>query len=181
MRHAFVSVLFLYTTLAFGQTPPANDPTKLSLDRIFNTDDFKGQSAPNIQWLKNGAHTLLAPSKEIKEGKDIVRIDADGKREILVPATKLIPEKVQKPLVIEGYYFSTDSDIVLIYTNSVKVWRRNTRGDYYTFRRSTGKLVKLGGSAKSSTLMFAKLAPDGKQVGFVNENNIYSILQAIDA
>ena len=178
MRHAFVSVLFLYTTLAFGQTPPANDPTKLSLDRIFNTDDFKGQSAPNIQWLKNGAHTLLAPSKEIKEGKDIVRIDADGKREILVPATKLIPEKVQKPLVIEGYYFSTDSDIVLLYTNSAKVWRRNTRGDYYTFRRSTGKLVKLGGSAKSSTLMFAKLAPDGKQVGFVNENNIYT--QSVD-
>jgi dipeptidyl-peptidase 4 len=43
--------------------------------------------------------------------------------------------------------------VVVIFTNSVKVWRQNTRGDYWTFHRSSGQLAKLGGDAKPSTLM----------------------------
>src|SRR4029077_527624 len=40
-------------------------------------------------------------------------------------------------------------------------------------RRSTGKLTKIGGDAKPSTLMFAKLSPDRARVGYVRENNLY--------
>ena len=37
----------------------------------------------------------------------------------------------------------------------------------------TGKLHRLGGEAKPSTLMFAKFAPDGQTVAYVRENNLY--------
>jgi dipeptidyl-peptidase-4 len=100
-------------------------------------------------------------------------VDAAGKDEVLVAAEKLVPAGAKEPLSIQGYDLSADRDVVLIYTNSAKVWRVNTRGDYWTFRRSTGALARLGGDAKPATLMFAKLSPDGTRVGYVRGNDLY--------
>ncbi|MBL8189763.1 MAG: S9 family peptidase, partial [Acidobacteria bacterium] len=52
-------------------------------------------------------------------------------------------------------------------------WRSNTRGDYWVFELASKKLQKLGGTAKPSSLMFAKFSPDATRVGYVRENNIY--------
>jgi dipeptidyl-peptidase-4 len=153
--------------------PPKPDPAKLTLDRIFASDDFKPDPVPAVRWLDGGAYTALVPSKAHKGANDLVRFDAAGKGEVLVSADKLIPAGAKQPLAVHGYELSKDGDVVLIFTNSVRVWRQNTRGDYWTFRRSTGALRKLGGDAKPSTLMFAKLDPDGARVGYVRDNNLY--------
>ena len=63
--------------------------------------------------------------------------------------------------------------MLLIFTNTKRVWRANTRGDYWILNLETNNLKKLGGDAKSSTLMFATLSPNNKYVGYVRENNIY--------
>jgi dipeptidyl-peptidase-4 len=153
---------------------PAPDQAKLTLDRIFASGDFRGDPVPQVKWLDGGAYTTLEPSKTIKEASDLVRFDATGKREVLVSAEKLIPPGGDgKPLSVQGHELSKDLDLMLIYTNSARVWRQNTRGDYWTFRRSTGKLARMGGDAKPSTLMFAKLSPDGQRVGYVRENNLF--------
>ena len=34
---------------------------------------------------------------------------------------------------IESFFFSQDKKKVLIFTNSVRVWRYNTRGDYFVY------------------------------------------------
>jgi dipeptidyl-peptidase-4 len=61
-----------------------------------------------------------------------------------------------------------------VFTNSKKVWRQNTRGDFWALELATWRLTKLGGSdAKPSTLMFAKFSPDGNRVAYVRENNLY--------
>ena len=146
--------------------PAAAQP--LTLDRIFASDEFRGQHGTSVKWLPGGGSTTLAPAKG--GGSDIVRVDAAGKREVLVPANKLVPPDAKQPLAIHGYELSKDRDVVLIYTNSVKVWRANTRGDYWTFRRSTGALAKIGSDAPASSLMFAKLSPDGARVGYVRGN-----------
>ncbi|MBI5758245.1 MAG: S9 family peptidase [Planctomycetales bacterium] len=148
-------------------------PARLTLDRVFASEEFKGDRVPKVKWLEGGTYTTLQPSKIHKEASDIVRVDAGGKSEVLVPEEKLVPTGAKGPLAIQDYELSKDLDLALIYTNSVKVWRQNTRGDYWTFRRSTGQLAKLGGDAKPSTLMFAKLSPDGTRVGYVHENNVF--------
>lgn len=170
MRPATVFlVLFAGPVLA----QPKADPARLSLDRIFNSDEFRGERVPPVEWLKTGGYTTLLPSKAHKGASDLVRSDAAGKTEVLLAAENLIPPGAKEPLAIHGYELSRDLDLVLIYTNSVKVWRQNTRGDYWTFNRKTGKLARIGGDAKPSTLMFARLSPNGTRVGYVRENNLF--------
>lgn len=163
------ALLLLLVAPVAAQAPNA----PLTLDRIFASDEFRGDRVPAIKWLDGGASLSLQPSKAHKGASDIAKCDAAGKCEVFVAAEKLIPPDAKEPLAIHDYEFSDDHDVLLIFTNSEKVWRQNTRGDYWTFRRSTGKLAKLGGNAKPASLMFAKLSPDGKQVGYVRENNLF--------
>ncbi|MBY0461299.1 MAG: S9 family peptidase, partial [Gemmataceae bacterium] len=164
-------VLTVVATLV-GQQPP-QDPAKLTLDRINASSDFRGDRPPPVRWLAGGGYTTLEPSKTHKGAADLVRVDDAGKGEVLVAAEKLVPPGAKEPLSVHGYELSQDLDLVLIYTNSQRVWRQNTRGDYWTFRRSTGKLAQLGGDAKPATLQFAKLSPDGTRVGYVRDNNLF--------
>ena len=73
----------------------------------------------------------------------------------------MTPGGATAPLAVEGYEWSTDLRRALLFTNSRRVWRENTRGDYWLLDRSARTLRKIGGAAPESSLMFAKLSPDG--------------------
>jgi dipeptidyl-peptidase-4 len=156
------------------ESPP--DPAKLSLDRIFANSEFKERSLGSYKWSRRTASyfTLEAPHGDGK-GQDLVRHDAaSGKKEIVVPARALVPKGASEPLKVDTFVFSTDESRLLIYTNSQRVWRQNTRGDYWVLE--VGKpdsLQQLGGNAEPATLMFAKFSPDGTRVAYVQGNNIH--------
>jgi dipeptidyl-peptidase-4 len=153
------------TTVDDGNRP-------LSVERIFGSDEFQAERPPIFKWLSNGSYTLLRKTGNSKVA-EIVQVDLDGTETVLVASNQLVPAGSSEPIEIHGYDFSKDLDLVLLYTNSVKVWRQNTRGDYWTLRRSTGKLTRLGETTSPSSLMFAKLSPDGSRVGYVRDNNLY--------
>jgi dipeptidyl-peptidase-4 len=145
----------------------------LTLDTVFS---YHLQSPGEMQWQSDGSgYFMLEPSASVKEQQDLVRYDAaSGQRSVVVAADKLIPKGATAPLAIEQYEFSADGQQLLIFTNSARVWRSNTRGDYWVFDLKSARLTKLGGqAAKPSSLMFAKFSPDGTRVGYVRENNIY--------
>jgi len=169
---AFWLLLIGISAFASAQT---SDPSVLTIDRIFNSADFDAQYVGGFRWLKSGnAYTKLEPSTSAKGGTDLVSYDAStNARTVLLSAEKLIPKSAAAPLPIDGYEWSADNRQMLIYTNSKKVWRLNTRGDYWVLDLANGNLKKLGGDAKPSTLMFAKFSPDGTKVGYVRENNLY--------
>ena len=85
----------------------------------------------------------------------------------------LLPRGAESPLEIEDYDWSPDGSKLLVFTNSERVWRDNTRGDYWVLDIASGALRKLGGDAPESTLMFAKFSPDGGRVGYVRQNDVY--------
>ncbi len=153
----------------------AADTTLLTLERIFSSRDFEGERFGPARWLEDGSgYTTLEISANPKFGKDIIRYEPlSGRRDFLVPAKKLVPVGDSTALAIEDYQWSKDGKRLLIFTNTQRVWRQNTRGDYWALDLTTSKLHKLGGEAKPSTLMFAKFSPDGSRVGYVRENNIY--------
>lgn len=163
--------LLIFNFSAFAQ----NDPAILTIDRIFNSGEFSAQGVGGFRWLKSGnAYTRIEPSANIKGGTDLVSYDVEkGTKTVLVSAEKLVPAGESAPLRIAGYDWSADNQQMLIFTNTKRVWRQNTLGDYWVLDLNNWKLKKLGGDAKPSTLMFAKFSPDGKKVGFVRENNIY--------
>src|SRR5215204_4118701 len=151
------------------------DSSLVTIDRIFNSDYLSSKNIGGFRWLKSGdAYSKIERSDTVQGGTNLVSYDAaTNQRTVLLPAEKLIPKGDTKPLAINGYEWSADNTQMLIYTNSRKVWRLNTRGDYWILNLASGNLKKLGGDAKPSTLMFAKFSPDGKRVGYVRENNIY--------
>ena len=155
----------------------STDSTLLTVDRIYASPEFRGGSFGPLAWLNDGsAYTTLERSAEAKEGRDIVRYDAQsGARTILVPAARLVPPGESAPLAVEEYSWSPDGNRLLIFTNSEQVWRTNTRGDYWVLDRTTWTLKKLGGDGPASTLMFAKFSPDGGRVAWVRygEYNLY--------
>ncbi|HNB55410.1 MAG TPA: S9 family peptidase, partial [bacterium] len=168
---------FILSMFLFLQWPlVSQDSTMLSLERIFDSDELQPRFFGPARWLKNGkGYTTLEVSDRV-EGKDIIKYDAaTGTRTVLIGAEKLIPQGQTRPLKISDYFWSSDDSRLLIFTNTRKVWRYNTRGDYWVLDIGAGKLHKLGGAdAKTSTLMFAKFSPDGQQVAYVRENNIYT-------
>ncbi|MCH8922585.1 MAG: DPP IV N-terminal domain-containing protein, partial [Planctomycetes bacterium] len=150
------------------------DPALLSIERIYVKKEFETKRYA-VRWLEEGsAYTRLENSKDPGGGQDIVRYDAkSGNREIMVPAAHLLPPGETTPLAIDGYRWSADMSKLLVYTNSKRVWRRKSRGDYWVLDRSSRELRKLGGEAKPATLQFAKFSPDGSKVAYVRERNIY--------
>jgi dipeptidyl-peptidase 4 len=155
------------------------DPSLLTLDRIFSPDEFRAQKFGPARWLQHqSGYTTLEPSTAKSGGKDIVRYTPQtGKREIMVPASWLIPKGKTSPLEIEDYQWSPDAKQLLIFTESKQVWRQNTRGDYWALNLRTRELWKLGGEAaeaEPSTLMFAKFSPDSSRVGYVRKNNLFA-------
>jgi len=143
--------------------------------RAFLQHEFQPKSFGPARWLNEGeAYATLEPSSSFSGASELARYDmATGKREVLIAASDLIPSGSKDPLHIENYDWSGDMSRVLIYTNSRKVWRANTRGDYWVYDRRGKSLRKLGGDASPSTLMFAKFSPDGSRVAYVRANNIY--------
>ncbi len=150
-------------------------PGELSLARLYSSPDFFGERFGPVRWLEDGSgYTTLEASTDVEGGRDIIRYNpAADTRDVMVAATQLIPEGAEAPIPVQNYAWSADGSKALIYTNSKRVWRQNTRGDYWVLDRESGKLHQLGGEAPASTLMFAKFSPDGTRVGYVRQNNVY--------
>ena len=167
MITVLITLLIATPLIARQQT----DSSLLTLDSVLT---YRPQSLNAVQWQTDGSGYLALEPSGKKEGLDLVRYDAaTGERTILVSSEKLTPQGASSPIVIEQFDFSEDGQKLLIFTNSARVWRSNTRGDYWILDLKSWRLTKLGGPAKPSTLMFAKFSPDSTRVGYVRENNIY--------
>jgi dipeptidyl-peptidase-4 len=158
-------------TIAVAQTPQIAE----ILRKDFVENRYAVKSVDSLQWIRGGqAYTVLERSPAGASLKDLVSYDsATGQREVIVPAQGLIPPGSKQPLAIEHYTWSADLNRLLIFTNSKRVWRTHTRGDYWVFDRKSGSLRKLGDGGPPSTVMFGKFSPDGTKVAYVRFNNIY--------
>ena len=120
------------------------------------------------QWLKNGDAYVQAEQGQLVKYKL-----PEGTTEIFLTKAALVPAGKTEPLQIRSFDLSADEQKVLLYTNTQKVWRYDTRGDYWVYDLQTKKLRQVGAGRPESSLMFAKFSPDGSKVAYVSGHNIY--------
>ena len=129
---------------------------------------FNALVAQGLKWTKDGNAYLR------QEKGEIVQYNLpEMQKTVLVSKAFLTPSGKSTPLSMRNYFFSDDNAKVLIYTNTKKVWRYDTRGDYWLLDLTTKQLIQVGKARPESSLMFAKLSPDGKKVAYVSERNVF--------
>jgi len=121
-----------------------------------------------IRWAKDGNAYY-----RIESGEIIQYSLPTNSKSVLVSQADLTPAGQSKSLTIRNFFFSEDQHQLLIYTNTKKVWRLDTRGDYWILNVTSKALKKLGNGLAASSLMFAKFSPDGTHVGYVSQQNLY--------
>lgn len=132
----------------------------------------KGMGA--MSWLKDGEHYSRVEANTEQGGTDIVSYRAkDNAREVLIPASLFVDKATGKSVPVRSISWSADNSKVLVYTNTQRVWRYDTRGDYWVLDLSDKSFRQIGKDRPESSLMFAKFSPDASKVAYVSENNIY--------
>lgn len=96
----------------------------------------------------------------------------DESESLVIPAELLAPAG-ESPLAVRDFTFSEDGKKVLIYTNTKRVWRLDTQGDYWVLDLDSKKLQQVGKGLSESSLRFAKLSPGAEKVAYVSEFNLY--------
>lgn len=108
------------------------------------------------------------------ESNSIVRTDIKSQtKETFISGESLKPSGADKALVIKDFSLSADGNAALIFTNTRQVWRYETRGDYWILDLKTKALKQLGKNLPASSLMFAKISPNGLKAAYVSKNNVY--------
>ncbi|WP_018478482.1 S9 family peptidase [Pontibacter roseus] len=126
------------------------------------------QGSQNRQWLKAGNAYVMA-----EQGQLVKYTLPKETSSVFLEKAALIPAGKTEPLKVRSFALTADEQKVLIYTNTQKVWRYDTRGDYWVYDLQTKKLRQLGAGRPESSLMFAKFSPDGGKVAYVSEHNIF--------
>ncbi|GEO03186.1 peptidase S9 [Adhaeribacter aerolatus] len=128
----------------------------------------RGQNSGTLYWLKAG--NAFAQ----QEAGNIVKFTLPSReKQLLLAKEKLIPTGQSQPLRIRSFSLSKDEQKILIYTNTQKVWRLDTRGDYWVYNLASQTLQQVGPKQPSASLMFAQFSPDGNQVAYVSQHNIF--------
>jgi len=168
----FSGMIGLVLMVASGSNTAQNK--KLTLEDIYTTNLYAVKGYGPVRWMKDNQGYSTLEWNEVAQGNDLVRYDVDSSsKTILVPATQLLPAGAALPLTIANYTWSEDNNKLLVFTNTRKVWRLNTRGDYWVLNLINGKLKQLGKGLDEASLMFAKFSPNGNKVAYVSNQNIY--------
>ena len=124
--------------------------------------------AGGIRWSVDGNSYYV-----VKENELLQYTLPGNKPSVIISSRQLTPQGSTIPLKLSYYSLTNELQKALIFTNTKKVWRLHSKGDYWILDLKTGSLNQLGKTLTPSSLMFAKFSPDGKSVAYVSGNNIY--------
>jgi len=134
---------------------------------LFYTTSFAQFRAKEINWTPDGNAYM-----KFKDD-NLVKTDIKSNTETIIVTKEQLTPQGGKSLTSRIFTLSNDNHKLLLFINTAKVWRYNTRGDYWVLDIPSGKLSRIGKTRPSQSLMFAKLSPDNSKVGYVSEHNIY--------
>src|SRR5579884_2453255 len=104
----------------------------------FFSSEFRERLSPPPRWFDGGQSYIETEPGTGEHGHDVVKYDTatSKKREVLITTAQLTPAGAKEPLDVAGLSWSKDNQRVLIFTNTRRVWRTNSRGDYWFLDRT---------------------------------------------
>lgn len=153
-------VLFVWMGL------PLHSQTKeLSLDLIFKSRELRGKGPGTIIPLKDGIHYL-------KNDKDTLwKYEySTGKKDGYLCIFSEIKDAAGNRIEVDDYTLSPDETQMLIATGTESIYRHSTKADFYVFNLQTKQTQRLSEGGKQR---LAEFSPDGSQVAFIRDNNLY--------
>lgn len=144
---------------------------QLTIEQIFS-GQIREESLGSIQWMQFSPG--FTKTEDTADGTEIRLYNIKKKEwQTLVSPDQLIPGGQNAPIKIASYSWSNDESQLLIFTNTKRVWRQNTRGDYWVFDMEKKTLKQLGKALPESSLMFAKFSSDNSKVAYVSQSNLF--------
>ena len=126
------------------------------------------------------AETMVAV-EPLQDGESYAQISSDGKQivkysfktgkqtGVIFDAQTARGPKVEK---VDGYVISPDGQRLLIQTQTKSIYRHSFTATYYIYSVQNNKLEPLSDGGPQQTPVWS---PDGNQVAFVRDNNIYLV------
>lgn len=144
----------------------------LTIDRIYDSSEFFQERMSPITWIDEGDSYVIL--EDGLRGNELIKYNSKTqKKSTFLAASELRNPESKSIINVEDFSLSEDGRKLLLFTNSSRVWRSNTKGDYWVYDFDTKVLSQLGKQFPSSSLMFAKFSSDHKYVGYVQGFNIY--------
>ncbi len=117
----------------------------------------------------------------LDDGESYASVSKDGKRivcysfktgaqtKVLFDVDKTVGEKISS---FDNYIMSPDGTRMLIQTKSKKIYRHSFTADFYIYNIGDRKLERLSDNGPQQSPIWS---PDGKQIAFVRDNNIFLV------
>ena len=124
-----------------------------------------GQS--KLQWTEDGLALIRLKKNQLVEEA----VETEKDRAVIISENDF--GNTEPFNSMDDYFWHPSSKQLLVFNNTARVWRYNTKGDYWVYNVNIKKWFQLGKGLPAQSLMFAKLSPDGKQAAYVSEYNLY--------
>ena len=109
-----------------------------------------GQGKPPIQWTPDGnGYYQLGEN-------GILKVDIRTGTATPIVDQSLLTSLGGRQIVPVSFRYSNDNTRMLLFTNTAKVWRYNTRGDYWLLNIPAKKLTQLGKGRPAQSRIFSK-------------------------
>ncbi|WP_235832993.1 S9 family peptidase [Arcticibacter tournemirensis] len=159
---------FVYKTSETGMLKKFASRGYLIVLLILVTAHVSGQARQETQWTSDGYFYY-----KLEKGAIIQTDSRTGVNTEVVSTKMLTMPGSSTAIPVRRFMFSADRQKLLIMNNTKRVWRYDTKGDYYLYDLKTGTLKQLGKRLPSSSLMYAKISPDGTKAAYVSAHNLY--------
>ncbi len=158
-----LSILMICTINSFAQKSITNE-------LIWASNEFSSEYIDGLSSLNDGLH-YSGLERSDAFGSRIVKYSYETGNEVEVIATSIDVFK-DATKSIDSYEFSADAKFILIPTETNPIYRYSYSANFYVFNLETRKTTPVADFNKGKQ-MLATISPDGKNVAFVRDNNIF--------
>ena len=136
----------------------------ITLDDLWKNYNFYPKSFSSLNSMNDGEHYVRMISSE--DQQKIIKYQFKNGKQVKV----LFKSKDFEIPKIISYKFSDNEKQILLATKTENIYRYSKRSIYYVYDITTNKIQKLN----DEKIMHATFSPDGKNIAYVLNNNLYT-------